>query len=72
MTSLRTRVEYRFLVTVQTGCDMHSFALRQGESPHLNLPPQGEEAEPDVVAVLCVRYRDHRIAALWHTRDRNP
>ena len=25
---------------------MDSFALRQDESPHLNLPPQGEEAEP--------------------------
>ena len=25
---------------------MPSFALRQGESPHLNLPPRGEEAEP--------------------------
>ena len=33
-------------VTVQTWCDMDSFALRQGESPHLNLPPRGEEAEP--------------------------
>ena len=34
------------VVTVQTWCDMDSFALWQGESPHLNLPPQGEEAEP--------------------------
>ena len=33
-------------VTVQAGCDMGSFALWQGESPHLNLPPRGEEAEP--------------------------
>ena len=32
-------------VTVQTRCDMDSFALWQGESPHLNLPPRGEEAE---------------------------
>ena len=33
-------------VTVQTWCDMDSSALRHGESPHLNLPPRGEEAEP--------------------------
>ena len=31
-------------VAVQTSCAIDSFALRQGESPHLNLPPRGEEA----------------------------
>ena len=36
----------------QTSCDVDSFALRQGESPHLNLPPQGEEVKPSLLVVI--------------------
>ncbi len=32
-------------VAAQTGRDVNSFALKQDGSPHLNLPPRGEEAD---------------------------
>ena len=38
--------------TAQTWCDVDSFALRQGESPHPNLPPQGEGREPPLLVVI--------------------